>query len=66
MRVIFYDTTNVLALGNGQRRPSLDAVLQEADYVTLHVPLTRQTENMIGANEIAQMKNGAYLLNASR
>lgn len=66
MRVIFYDVTNVLALGNSQRRQTLESVLQEADYVTLHVPLTKQTENMIGAKEIELMKNGAYLLNASR
>lgn len=45
---------------------SLEDLLRTADFVTLHVPLTPQTKNMIGAKEIALMKKGSYLLNASR
>ena len=41
-------------------------MLGDADFVSLHVPATRETHEMIGPNEIAQMKRGAYLLNASR
>jgi len=42
------------------------AVLAEADYVTLHVPKSPQTENMIGTEELSAMKPGACLINASR
>jgi D-3-phosphoglycerate dehydrogenase len=44
----------------------LKEMLAESDFVTLHVPATRETENMIGPAEFEQMKRGAYLLNASR
>lgn len=46
--------------------PTLNALLQTADFVTLHVPLAPDTKNMIGAEQIKQMKPGSYLLNASR
>lgn len=42
------------------------AVLSEADIVTLHLPLTSQTRNMIGAAELARMKPGALLINTAR
>src|SRR6185503_12467882 len=45
---------------------ALDDVLAESDFVTLHVPATPQTAGMIGAAELARMRPGAYLLNASR
>lgn len=48
-----------------QSRP-FEQVLQEADIVTLHVPLTAETRYIIGAAEIAQMKRGAYLINTAR
>ena len=66
MRVIFYDVAAKLPLGNTQTLGSLDAVLQQSDFVTLHVPETAQTKNMIGARELALMKRGASLINASR
>ncbi len=40
--------------------------MKEADYVTLHVPQTEMTREMIGEKEINLMKRGSYLLNASR
>ena len=40
--------------------------MQEADIVTLHVPLTSETRHLIGAAEIARMKRGAYLINTAR
>ena len=46
--------------------PSLDALLEAADVVTLHVPETPQTQGMIGAAQLARMKPGAHLINASR
>jgi len=66
MRVVFYDIMAKLPMGNNRALPRLDDVLAEADFVTLHVPETPQTKGMIGAAELAQMKKGACLLNASR
>ena len=66
MRVVFYDIETKLALGNAQPLPSLDALLGIADVVTLHVPETPQTYQMIGAEQLARMKPGASLINAAR
>src|SRR5579862_733300 len=65
MRVLFYDIETKLALGNARAMP-LDALLDESDVVTLHVPETPRTLRMIGAAELARMKPGALLINASR
>ena len=66
MRVVFFDVLAKLPMGNNRSLPKLEDVLREADFVTLHVPETPQTKNMIGAAELAHMKPGACLLNASR
>jgi len=66
MRVVFHDIVTKLALGNARPLPSLRAVLEEADVLTLHVPETPQTARMIGRAEMARMKRGASLINAAR
>ena len=66
MRVVFFDIVAKLPMGNNRSMGKLEDVLAEADFVTLHVPETPQTRNMIGASELAHMKPGACLLNASR
>jgi len=66
MRVVFYDIVAKLPMGNNRAMNKLEDVLAEADFVTLHVPETPQTKLMIGAAELAHMKKGACLLNASR
>ncbi len=66
MHVIFRDIAARLPMGNNRSAPSLDALLAEADFVTLHVPETRETKDMIGEAQLAKMKKGACLLNASR
>ena len=66
MRVIFHDIETQLALGNAAPVSSLGELLGSADVVTLHVPETPQTQWMIGAPELALMKPGALLINASR
>jgi D-3-phosphoglycerate dehydrogenase len=66
MKVLFYDVAAKLPLGNAQVVGSLETLLAESDFVTLHVPETPQTKMMIGAKEIAMMKKGACLINASR
>jgi D-3-phosphoglycerate dehydrogenase len=65
MRVVFFDIMAKLPMGNNRSVP-LDELLAQSDFVTLHVPETPQTKNMIGAEELARMKPGACLLNASR
>jgi D-3-phosphoglycerate dehydrogenase / 2-oxoglutarate reductase len=66
MRVIYHDIETQLALGNAAPAASLAEVLDRADIVSLHVPETPATQNMIGAAELARMKKGAVLINASR
>ncbi len=66
MQVVYYDVENKLAMGNARAMPSLGALLEIADVVTFHVPETPQTKGMIGAAELARMKPGAQLINASR
>ncbi|HMH69101.1 MAG TPA: phosphoglycerate dehydrogenase [Pinirhizobacter sp.] len=66
MRVIFHDIEPKLSLGNARAAAGLNDLLARSDVVTLHVPETPQTKDMIGATEIAKMKPGAMLINASR
>ncbi|MDB4944236.1 MAG: D-3-phosphoglycerate dehydrogenase [Labilithrix sp.] len=66
MRVLSYDIRPTLPMGNNRGVPTLEELLAASDFVTLHVPETPQTKNMIGSEQIAQMKEGAYLLNLSR
>jgi D-3-phosphoglycerate dehydrogenase len=66
MRVVFYDIETKLALGNAHPNPTLDGLLEMSDVVTLHVPETPQTMNMIGAPQLARMKKGSKLINAAR
>lgn len=66
MQVIYYDVVSKLPLGNATPVESLEGILQQSDIVTLHVPETDLTRNMINADNIQMMKKGAYLINASR
>lgn len=66
MHVYFYDIENKLPLGNAQQVQQLSDLLNMSDVVSLHVPETESTQNMIGASELALMKPGAILINASR
>ena len=66
MKVKFYDVVAKLPLGNASQVRSLDELLQTADIISLHVPETGSTKNMIGERELGLMKKGAYLINASR
>ena len=66
MQVFYYDTETKLALGNARPVASLEALLEMADVVTLHVPETPQTAGMITAARLALMKKGGRLINASR
>jgi D-3-phosphoglycerate dehydrogenase len=66
MKVVFHDTSAKLPLGNSAPVKSLEALLEQSDFVTLHVPETPHTKGMIGAAQLARMKKGACLINASR
>jgi D-3-phosphoglycerate dehydrogenase len=50
----------------GVQLVGLDELLAECDAITLHVPLTRETRNLIGRSQLAAMKPGAYLVNTAR
>jgi len=66
MKVIFYDTVTKLPLGNAVAKKTLKEVVSQADIITLHVPETAQTKNMINKNVIKQFKKGSILLNYAR
>ena len=66
MQVLFHDIETKLALGNARAAASLDDLLARSDVVTLHVPGTAGTDGLIGAAQLARMRPGAHLVNASR
>ncbi|KAI9205509.1 uncharacterized protein BJ171DRAFT_441233 [Polychytrium aggregatum] len=66
MQVFFYDVIQAMPLGTAKAVESLPQLLSTCDFVTLHVPETPETKNMIGAHELSLMQKGSYLINASR
>ncbi|QPG73266.1 Phosphoglycerate dehydrogenase ser3 [Brettanomyces nanus] len=66
MHVLYYDILSLMSLGNSEQVSTLDELLSNSDFVTLHVPETPETKNMISTPQLAQMKDGAYLLNNCR
>ncbi len=66
LRVVFFDVATKLPMGNNRSLATLGDLLEQSDFVTLHVPATRETHGMMGEPQIAGMKRGAYLINASR
>ncbi|CAN5163218.1 phosphoglycerate dehydrogenase [soil metagenome] len=66
MKVLFYDTETKLPLGNASRAESLKNLLGESDIISLHVPETAQTKNLINKTTIKYFKKGAILINYAR
>ena len=66
MKVVYFDVESKLPLGNAQPKATLRALLEESHVVSLHVPQHASTELLIGRQEIAAMRSGAMLINASR
>lgn len=66
IKVLFFDILKKLPMGNAHAVESLKDLLSQSDFVSLHVPETPLTPNMIGSEEISWMKKGSYLINASR
>ena len=62
MHVIYYDIANKLAIGNAKPVHTLDELLETADIVTLHVPETPLTKNMIGEEQFSKMKKPLHSL----
>lgn len=66
MKVYYYDIENKLSLGNAIQVPTMAELLNMSDVISLHVPETPSTKNMIGAEQLRMMKPGAVFINASR
>lgn len=66
MHVAFYDIEPKLSLGNARPVRSLDELLKQSDIVTLHVPETAATKDLLNAQRLSKMKRGTYLINYSR
>ncbi len=66
MRVLYFDIIETLPIGNARPVKSLKELMSRADIITLHVPQTPETKNMIQAKQLKWMKKGAGLINTSR
>lgn len=66
MKVIFYDTITKLPLGNAESRKTIKEVVSKADIITLHIPETQQTKNLINKTLLKQFKKGSILINFAR
>jgi len=66
MRVQFYDIETKLPLGNAQARKSMKEIVSSSDIISLHVPETNQTKNLINKAVLKQFKSGSILVNYAR
>lgn len=66
MRVLFHDIVRKLPLGLARPIADVDELIEQSDFVSLHVPETPRTLAMIGAPQLTRMRRGSYLLNLSR
>ncbi|GMM28658.1 phosphoglycerate dehydrogenase [Martiniozyma asiatica (nom. inval.)] len=66
MNVLYHDALMIMSMGNSKQVNSLQELLNNSDFVSLHVPELPDTKNMISTPQLAEMKDGAYLINNSR
>ena len=68
MKILFYDVIPRPEMEKdfGAKRLELEALMKEADFVTVHVPLMKETHHLINADRLKLMKKTAYLINNSR
>ncbi|MEY3153324.1 MAG: phosphoglycerate dehydrogenase [Bacteroidota bacterium] len=66
MKVLFYDVATKLPLGNAISKKSLKELVSKSDIITLHIPETRHTKNLINKTLLKQFKKGSILLNYAR
>jgi len=64
MKVLAYDP--YVTSANGTKLVTLDVLLAQSDYISLHTPKTKETTNMIGAEQFAKMKDGVRIINCAR
>ena len=66
LKVLFFDILTKMPIGNSRAMESLEALLGASDFVTLHVPETDSTKDLMNSTTLKQMRKGAFLINASR
>ena len=66
LRVLYHDVVPLMALGSARQVKDLDELLARSDFVSLHVPDRPDTKGLVGARELALMRDGAYLVNNAR
>lgn len=66
MNVLYYDVLNIMAMGVARQVNTLEELLGNSDFVSLHVPELPETKGMISTKEFDAMRKGSYLINASR
>jgi D-3-phosphoglycerate dehydrogenase len=66
MSVIYYDVVAMMGLGTARQVGTLEELLEQADFVTLHVPELPETKDLIGPKQFEHMKQGSYLINNAR
>ncbi|MBW1800890.1 MAG: D-glycerate dehydrogenase [Deltaproteobacteria bacterium] len=69
MRILYHNRNRIETIDEnalGITFVTLDTLLSESDFISLHVPLTEQTHHLIGPEELVRMKSNAYLINTSR
>jgi D-3-phosphoglycerate dehydrogenase len=66
LRVLYHDVVPLMALGSARQVKDLDELLASSDFVSLHVPDRPDTKGLVGARELALMRDGAYLVNNAR
>ncbi len=66
MHIVYFDPVDRLPLGNAVRLDTMEELLKAANVITLHVPDTPSTRGMIGAEQLAMMREGSHLINAAR
>jgi D-3-phosphoglycerate dehydrogenase len=64
MKVVAYDP--YVKEADGIKLVTLDELLAQADYISLHLPKTKESANMIGADQFAKMKKGVRIVNCAR
>ena len=66
IKVIYYDIVTKLPLGNAKPTHDMETLLKKSDFVTLHVPETKENKNLIQKKQFSQMKDSAFFINTSR
>jgi len=65
MDVLYYDVRQDLNV-TGYKKATMDEILAKSDFISLHIPISKGQPAIIGANEMAKMKKGAYIVNCAR